>query len=152
MVRRSIAYLAPALFLLAAALAAVLAVTPAAAHEKKATVAITRADCARLVAHVPGPDVAYQPGVDVYGREVVPADLGGAPRIELPETILIDIEIDLLQRFGIPADPTLYDPDAEVGEVVYRDGRFTFNGQPLQDEAQAELAARCQRIVPRGRG
>ena len=72
MMRRSMAYLAPALFLLAAALAA----PPAAAHEK-ATVAITRADCARLVAHRPAPDVAYQPGVDVYGREVVPADLGG---------------------------------------------------------------------------
>ncbi len=141
--RRSIiAYLAPALFLLAAAPAA----APAAAHEK-ATVAITRADCARLVAHVPDPDVAYEPGVDVYGREVVPADLGGAPRIELPKTILIDIEIDLLQRFGIPANPALYDPDAEVGWVVYRDDRFTFNGQPLQDEAQAELAARCQEIV-----
>ena len=147
MVRRSIVYLAPALFLLAA--------TPGAAHEKAplaitgaavTRVAITRADCARLVAHVPDPDVAYQPGVDVYGREVAPADLGGAPRIELPETILIDIEIDLLERFGIPANPALYDPDAEVGEVAYRDGRFTFNGQPLQDEAQAELAARCQEI------
>ncbi len=140
MMRRSIAYLAAALFVLAA--------VPAAAHEKAETarVAITRADCARLVAHLPAPDVAYQPGVDVYGREVVPADLGGAPRIELPETILIDIEIDLLERFGIPATPALYDADAKVGEVVYRDGRFTFNGQPLQDQAQAELAARCQEI------
>ncbi len=143
MMRRSIiACLAPALFLLAAALAA----TPGAAHEK-ATVVITRADCARLVAHVPDPDVAYRPGVDVYGRAVVPADLGGPARIELPETILIDIEIDLLQRFGIPASPALYDGDAEVGEVAYRDGRFTFNGQPLQDEAQAALAARCQKVV-----
>ncbi len=138
MMRHSIAYLAPALFLLAAA--------PAAAHET-ATVTITRADCARLVKHVPGPDVAYRPGVDVYGREVAPADLNGAPRIELPETILIDIEIDLLRRFGIPANPALYDPDAEVGEVLYKDGRFTFNGRPLQDQAQAELAARCQEIV-----
>ncbi len=143
MMRRSIiAYLAAALVLLAAALAA----APAAAHEK-ATVAITRADCARLVAHVPDPDMAYQPGVDVYGRAVAPADLGGAPRVELPETVLIDIEVDLLARFGIPANEVLFDPDAEVGEVVYKDGRFTFNGQPLQDQAQAELAARCQKIV-----
>ncbi len=142
MMRCSIAYLVPALFLLAPALAA----APAAAHEK-ATVAITRADCARLVEHVPGPDMAYRPGVDVYGREVAPADLGGAPRVELPETVLIDIEVDLLARFGIPANEVLFDPDAEVGEVAYRDGRFTFNGQPLQDQAQAELAARCQEIV-----
>ena len=147
------AYLAPALFLLAAVLAA----ASAAAHEKDTVptpraaitgaaitrVAITRADCARLVAHVPAPDVAYRPGVDVYGREVAPADLGGAPRIELPETILIGIEIDLLARFGIPVSHA----GAEVGEVAYRDGRFTFNGQPLQDQAQAELAARCQEIV-----
>ncbi len=132
------ACLVPALFLLVATLAA--------AHEK-ATVAITRADCARLVAHVPGPDMAYRPGVDVYGRAVAPADLGGPPRIELPEIILIDIEIDLLQRFGIPASPALYDGDAEVGEVAYRDGRFTFNGQPLRDEAQAALAARCRKVV-----
>ncbi len=138
MMRHSIAYLAPALFLLAAA--------PAAAHET-ATVTITRADCARLVEHVPGPDVAYQPGVDVYGREVAPADLGGAPRIELPETILIDIEVDLQARFGTPENEVLFDPDAEMGWVVYHDGRFTFNGQPLQDEAEAELAARCQNIV-----
>ena len=137
MMRRSTAYLAPPLFLLAAALAA----APAAAHEK-ATVAITRTDCARLVAHVLAPDVAYRPGVDVYGREVAPADLGGAPRIELPETILIGIEINLLERFGIPVSHA----GAEVGEVAYRDGRFTFNGQPLQDEAQTELAARCQEI------
>ena len=41
----------------------------------------------------------------------------------------------------------LFDPDAEMGWVVYKDGRFTFNGQPLQDEAEAELAARCQKIV-----
>ncbi len=143
MMRRSIiAYLVPALFLLAAALA----VAPVAAHEK-ATVAITRADCARLVEHVPDPDMAYRPGVDVYGREVAPADLGGAPRVELPETVLIDIEVDLLARFGIPANEVLFDPDAEVGKVVYKDGRFTFNGQPLQDQAQAELAARCQEIV-----
>ncbi len=112
-----------------------------------ATVTITKADCARLVAHVPGPDVAYRPGVDVYGREVAPANLGGAPRIETPETILIDIEIDLQARFGTPENEVLFDPDAEVGEVAYRDGRFTFNGQPLLDEAQAELAARCQEIV-----
>ncbi len=142
MMRCSIACLAPALFLLAVALA----VAPAAAHEK-ATVAITGADCARLVEHVPDPDMAYRPGVDVYGREVAPADLGGAPRVELAETVLIDIEVDLLARFGIPANEVLFDPDAEVGEVAYRDGRFTFNGQPLQDQAQAELAARCKEIV-----
>ncbi len=139
MIQRKIACLAPALTLLAAA------AFPATAHDQ-ITVAITRADCARLVAHVPAPDAAYQPGVDVHGRQVTPADLDGAPRIRLPERILIPIEIGLLERFGIPANPALFDADAKIGDVVYRDGRFTFNGQPLQDEAAAELAARCQEI------
>jgi hypothetical protein len=129
----------PLLFLGAAA-------SPAAAQESL-QVSITKADCARLVKHVPAPDATYQPGVDVYGNPVAPADLNGGTRIQLPETIVLDIEVDLLApRFGMP-DPALFDPDAEMGEVVYENGRFYYNGQPLQDEAEAELAARCQKIM-----
>ena len=116
---------------------------------------ITRADCARLVEHVPASDVAYQPGVDAYGRAVVPADLNGGlnggARIQVPETLHIPIEIDLLDRFGIPVTPGLYESDILIGEVVYRNGRLTFEGQPLQDEATAELSRRCQNII-RGEG
>jgi hypothetical protein len=107
---------ASALFLPIAAASAL--VYSAAAHEE-VTVAITRADCARLVEHVPASDVAYQPGVDVHGREVVPADLNGGIRIELPETILIPIEVDLLERFGIPANPALF--DARAGGALPED-------------------------------
>ncbi len=132
-------------------LAALLAAAPARAHEQKAEVTIARADCARLVEHVPAPDVAYQPGVDAYGRTVAPADLSGSLNgstpIQVPETLHIPIEIDLLARFGIPANPALYDADVPIGEVVYRDGRLSFNGQPLQDEAAAELTRRCQKII-----
>jgi hypothetical protein len=129
-------------------LAALLAASPARAHEEeKAEVTITRADCARLVEHLPAPDVAYRPGVDAYGRAVAVADLPGGAEIQAPETLHIPIEIDLLARFGIPANPALYDADVPVGEVVYRDGRLTFEGQPLQDEAAAELSRRCQEII-----
>ena len=35
-----------------------------------------------------------------------------------------------------------------VGHVtVQSDGRAYFNGQPLQSEEQAELAARCQKVM-----
>ena len=133
-------------------LAAILAASQARAHEEeKAVVTITRADCARLVEHVPSPDVAYQPGVDAYGREVAPADLPGGPngsaQLQVPETLRISIDIDLQDRFGIPANPALYDAGLSIGEVVYRDGRLTFEGQPLQDEAAAELTRRCQEII-----
>ncbi len=129
-------------------LAALLATTQARAHvEKKAEVTITRADCAQLVEHLPSPDVAYQPGVDAYGRAVVPADLNGGAQIQAPETLHIPIEIDLLDRFGIPANPALYNADVPIGEVVYRNGRLTFEGQPLQNDAAAELSRRCQKIL-----
>jgi len=58
-----------------------------------ATVTVNREDCQRLVRHVPAADVTYQPGVDVYGREVAPADLNGGVQIALPDTYSFDIEI-----------------------------------------------------------
>ncbi len=128
-------------------LAALFAAAPARAHEEKVEVAITRADCARLIEHVPAPDVAYQPGVDAYGRAVAPADLNGDTAIQVPETLHIPIEIDLQERLGIPADPALYESDIPIGEVVYRNGRLTFEGRPLQDQAAAELSRRCQEII-----
>ena len=127
--------------------AALLAAASARAHEEPAEVIITRADCARLVEHVPAPDVAYQPGVDAYGRGVAPLDLNSGAQIQAPETLRIPIEIDLFDRFGIPANPALYESDIPIGEVIYRDGRLTFEGQPLQDEAAAELSRRCQKIL-----
>ncbi len=140
--QRSIAVLIPCLLA-----AAVLVAAPARAHEGEAAVTISRADCAQLIEHVPAPDVAYQPGVDAYGRAVAPADLNAGAQIQVPETLRIPIEIDLLDRFGIPANPALYESDIPIGEVVYRNGRLTFEGQPLQDEAAAELSRHCQKIL-----
>ena len=115
---------------------------------------ITRADCQRLVRHLPAADVAYQPGVDVRGRPVAPADLGasepGAARpLALPQAVIIPIEVDLFDRFGIPAGGVNFEADAFIGEVTVdlATGEAFFNGQPLQSEAEAELAARCQRIL-----
>ncbi|WP_299399353.1 hypothetical protein [Pelagibius sp.] len=115
---------------------------------------ITRADCQRLVRHVPAADVAYQPGVDVRGRPVAPADLGAAepgaaPPLALPQAVVIPIEVDLFDRFGIPAGGVNFEADAFIGEVTVdlATGEAFFNGQPLQSEAEAELAARCQRIL-----
>ncbi|MGF1610591.1 MAG: hypothetical protein ACFCUQ_14410 [Kiloniellales bacterium] len=149
------------------------------------TVVITRQDCARLVKHLPDADVAYQPGQDVYGRPVAPADLDGGLQIELPETYSFDVliqPIDFARRRALEAErarlqaivaadpsqaPGLADElaalDAEeaaidarglsettmsVGRVtIDSDGRATFNGQPLESEEQAELAARCQQVM-----
>jgi hypothetical protein len=128
-----------------AGLAALLLVPPDAAAEG-ATVVITKADCSQLVKHVPSADVPYQPGVDVNGNPVVPADLNGARQVEPPDDFTIDIEVELFERFGIPVDPDQFEATALIGKVEYRHGRLYFNGQPLQDEAAAALAERCQKI------
>ena len=133
---------------LAAGLAAALMLLAGPGRAESQVVTLTKEDCRRLNVHVPDPGVAYRPGVDARGRPVAPADLGGTPALSLPETVTIEIEVDLQERFGIPADPGLFKGDAQLGTVtVDRDGRARFNGQPLQDEAQYELARRCQEIL-----
>ena len=141
MTRRRIPCHALALLMLLGA-----ATPPAAAHDS-VVVTISKADCDRLVKHQPAPDVAYQPGVDVHGRPVLPADVDGGIQIAPPETIRIEIDVELFERFGIPANRDLFEAEAKLGEVTYRDGRAYFNGQPLQDEAAAELSALCQKVM-----
>ncbi|GAB4373319.1 MAG: hypothetical protein Kow00114_35240 [Kiloniellaceae bacterium] len=135
------------LLLLLAALAA-----PAAAQEAYLT--LSEADCARVARHYPAPpdstgDVTYQPGRDVRGKPVAPADLNGGSGLILPDAVVIPIEVDLFERYGIPANGANFKGDVFIGEVVVdvATGRATFNGQPLQTDEEAELAARCQRIL-----
>ena len=106
---------------------------------------VAAADCARLVRHVPAPDVAYRPGVDVYGRPVVPADLD-SPEVSIPDTVLILITLDLQERFGIPANSVLFEGNAGIGVVAVEGDRVTFNGRELTDPEARALAAACQRI------
>ena len=109
-----------------------------------AEVAISRRDCERLVRHEPGPDVAYQPGVDVHGRPVVPADLGGGSPIELPDVIYIPIEVLIQDKYGIPANSVLYDATALVGVVSVRGNQVYFEDKPLTDPEIAALEAACR--------
>jgi len=115
------------------------------AAAEDAPLRVAAADCARLVRHVPAPDVAYRPGVDVYGRPVTPADLDAA-NVTIPETILILITVDLQERFGIPANSILFEGNAGIGVVAVDGDRVTFNGRELTDPETRALAAACQRI------
>lgn len=141
-------HLAGALSWLAlACLWALITALPAAAQDAYLTV--SEGDCARLARHYPTDDVTYQPGRDVHGKPVVPADLNPAGGLILPDAVVIPIELDLFERYGIPANKANFKGDVFIGEVVVdvATGRAIFNGQPLQSDAEAELAARCQRIV-----
>ncbi len=111
-------------------------------------VRITRQDCLRLQRHQPAPDVAYQPGVDVRGRAVAPADIGGGAQLNLPAEILIPIEVDLAARYGLPRQSGAYEGKAQVGTVAVRDGIALFNGQPMNEFDQHLIAEAC-RAMPR---
>lgn len=109
-------------------------------------VTITERQCQALVPHVPAPDVTYQPGTDVTGRPVAPADLSGGSRIRLPDSFDIPITVDLADRYGIPADPALFDGEVRVGTVTLEHGRLYFNGQPLTPEDEQAVAAACRGV------
>jgi len=110
------------------------------------TIRITRTDCDRLVDYVEPPGVAYQPGVDVNGRPVAPADLDGGWQMQLPDYISIDITRDLPDRFGLPRDSRLFAAEAFIGvvDIDLRDGRVRFNGSELSDPETRALAALCR--------
>jgi hypothetical protein len=124
---------------IALVLAAVTWATPV-----NAEIAISRKDCQRLVNHEPAPDVTYQPGVDVHGRPVVPADLGGGQQIQLPDVIYIPIEVLIQDKFGIPANSVLYDATALVGVVEVRGNQVYFEDQPLTDPEIVALEEACR--------
>ena len=109
-----------------------------------AEVAISRRDCEQLVRHEPAPDVAYQPGVDVHGRPVAPADLDGGSQIALPDVIYIPIEVLVQDRFGIPANSVLYAATALVGVASVKGNQVYFEDQLLGDPEVAALEEACR--------
>jgi hypothetical protein len=100
---------------------------------------IAERDCRRLERHVPAPDVAYRPGVDVRGRTVAPADLNPSATI-VPERLAIYLGVDLRQRLGLP--PELI-ADLPLGIIEIDNGTVLFNGRPIAPDATAALAAAC---------
>lgn len=115
------------------------------------TVQISKQDCSQLVRHVASSDVGFQPGVDVNGNAVAPADLEGTRTIPAPDAISIPLTLDLASRLGIPPGGNAdYLARPVIGDVVVTsDGRVSFNGMPLTSEIQHELAQLCQRRVSR---
>ncbi len=116
--------------------------------------------CRRLVEHVPDPDVTYQPGVDVRGRPVVPADATSWSQFEalVPDTVTFHIAVDALdyideQRPLPPAhagEPRRWfgvdSAEAILGTVTYDlvRNRFLINGRPLITSQQDALAWACR--------
>lgn len=109
------------------------------------------ASCRQIVTHVPVDDVTYNAGVDVKGNAVVPADLGGGYGITAPDSVTIDIRLDLAQRLGLggvagpgsSAVSALIGGEAVVGQVTVRGDDIYWNGQLIPRDSYAALAAAC---------
>jgi hypothetical protein len=103
--------------------------------------------CRSLIRHRPSSDVAYQPGVDVYGKKVVPADLEDGAKIELPSRFDVPVTVDL---FKILTNSKTHTPFNKMGQTDINLGVLTvdgdlvsYNGKPLTDAQQENLAVLC---------
>ena len=145
----------------------ILAAGAAVAETDFAAGRISRLDCQRLVRHATRPDVAYRPGVNVRGEHVVPADVAPRLRPRLPDSVVIDITVDVCQRVDPvtgrklcrsvvpspigPVQKKRYEAEAAIGTVtVAGDGRRVYlNGVPLTDERTALVHEACRRRMDR---
>lgn len=114
------------------------------AGAKGSAVKVSKAECSRIVAHTPAPDVAYKPGVDARGRKVAPADAYGANPITIPDEITIDIGIDLEKKYGLGAGGK-FTGEGTVGKVVVKGGRVFWNDKALDQNDQSALAEACRK-------
>ncbi|MGQ0526836.1 MAG: hypothetical protein ACT4OY_02210 [Alphaproteobacteria bacterium] len=102
-------------------------------HEQKPH--SVRQFCQKLPHHRPDASVAYQPGADVQGRAVMPADIN-TPVNSTLDPMQVPVTIDLAQRagLGLPADTEM---DAAVAMLdIYEDGRVLYNGQDISSNTR----------------
>lgn len=118
--------------------------------QERVTVSIDATTCRLLERHVPAPDVAYRPGVDVHGEPVVPADLH--PRIEVPRRLAFEITIDPFDDSGrLAPEPGFAGSRFESTEIpvggVSVDtltGEITYEGRILQPADRQALVLACR--------
>ena len=103
-------------------------------------------DCARVVAYVPDASVAYQPGTDVLGRAVAPADLSAPPQV-LPPVLGFVLSVELARRLNLPG---ALKGDLPLGIVTIENNQLLFNGRPIGGDAETQLAAACAAARPPG--
>jgi uncharacterized Zn-binding protein involved in type VI secretion len=110
--------------------------------------------CDYVKRHVPDADVAYQPGVDVDGKPVAPADLNDSPiNKELEKDVFIKLSNQTAKVFGLEAafpqiavgntTVPLAEGETEIGFVTLEKGKALLNGKPLTSVQEEELAVLC---------
>lgn len=90
-------------------------------------------ECLTLKEHKPAMGVIYQPGVDVRGNPVVPADMN-APVINVPDVMTIPLSVDLAKRLPSAAAKGMDMKGTTGFLMVYKDGRVTYDGQDVTSQ------------------
>lgn len=105
--------------------------------------------CEGLAPYEPAPDVAYQPGVDVEGEAVAPADVAGSDPLVGPDhKYEIPLEVPLGEATELSAGSgaeQVGDSNIRVGDITVVGDDVLFNGQPLGDESAHAVAEACAR-------
>ena len=116
--------------------------------EQSPTLVVTEEQCRQVVRHTPAADVTYQPGTDVYGRPVAPAEPDPAANaIELPKEFDIAIGVDVQSRRGQAESPRPFEATLPVGNVTVKGDRFYFNGKEFGGEAALRLEQACREFL-----
>lgn len=112
------------------AIAVIAGLLPAAAAGQ--TIIVDNGRCQIAERHVPAPDVAYRPGVDVNGNAVAPADLGGGNRVVTPRRVTVPVTVPISEFLPV-RPPFLDQAEVEAGrvEVDVETGYLLYNGQRL---------------------
>lgn len=112
---------------------------------------VTRQDCSQLAAHHPDPGVTYQPGTDVHGRYVAPADLPGTQNFNvLPDRVTFDLKVNPL-AYGAKQSTAPGDKYSNTAmsaahiDVDLLSGAVKLNGQPLDSEQARTVTEACRK-------
>lgn len=106
-----------------------------------------RQACRALTRHVPAADVDYQPGIDVHGRAVVPADLPGSPAASAPvPRVEFKVGADLVAEFSRRLSPEVRAllGKGNAGMITVQGGKVYYDDQLLSGVTDQDVAVLCR--------
>ncbi len=136
------------LYILMFSLISAMAAQAADAPNRVPNMAVDPALCRAVTKHVPEPNVTYQPGIDVHGNPVAPADVAGTPDVQMPQTITIPLTVSLAKVLNLNTAQYPYSQfgdttEALIGTLTVNGDQVFLNGKPLSDTQQDNLSVLC---------
>lgn len=116
--------------------------------EAERIILVTPEHCQLLTPHIPDESVNYNPGKDVRGRDVVPADLnGGGNALGLGQNgysfyMIHDAlkDANAVEKFGLTGSQ---EGRIILGQVTVKDGDVLWNGNSLREADRNRIYMLC---------